>query len=255
MPFEPRLRQQIALIARHLYERGHNAPGDGNISARLSCRYILCTPTQAHKGRLGSSDIVKVRLADLSGVDGKPSSEIRLHRAIYEVRPDVSAIVHGHSPFAVALTVAGHSLEWPVVPEAIQAMGSIPTVPYQSPTTEEVAEAVVPYARSYHAFILERHGTVALGGTLEQALSRLEVVEHTARITQAALAAGGAPPIDEREMTKLMSLAIEAGVLPSPTQATGTQATGIEGVRPTDLEELADVAVQRVLARMQRKTN
>lgn len=213
---EATLRQTLCEVTRHLYDRGHNAPNDGNSSVRLDADHLLCTPTQAHKGRLDPPQITKARLADGKGVDGTPSSEIRLHVAIYAERPDVGAIVHAHSPSTVALTVAGHSLEHPVVPEAIQQLGAIPTVPYASPTTGDVPDAVRPYLARYNAFVLEAHGPVALGETLEQACARLEVIEHTAHITVNALAAGGARPISEPEARRLRTMAEEAGVLRRP---------------------------------------
>jgi len=207
---EHNLRREIASLCAHLYATGQNAPGDGNVSVRLSERYLLCTPTRRHKGRLGPADIVKVRLADLMGVDGMPSSEIKLHKAIYETRPDVHAIVHAHSPTTVALTVAGESMRNPVVPEAIQNLSRIPTVPYESPTTADVASAVVPFAIQYDAFVLERHGPVALGKTLDEAASRLEITEHTARITQKALSIGSAAPISKEEADRLRKMTTAA---------------------------------------------
>jgi L-fuculose-phosphate aldolase len=244
VPSEQTLRAEISDVARHLYERGQNAPGDGNISARLSPRAILCTPTGVHKGRLRPEQIVKVRFPEGTGIDGKPSTEIRMHLCIYEVRPDVGAIVHAHSPNAVALTVAGTSMERPVVPEAIQTLGAIPTVPYASPATEDVALAVLPCVLRANAFILERHGPVALGATLAEALARLEVVEHTAKITAVAAAAGGAPPIDDAEANRLRELAVKAGVLRQPA-APGR-------VRPGE-EELVDKLAARVLERLRRR--
>ena len=197
-----------------------------------------------HKGELTPSDIVKVRIKDGVGVDGVASSEIRMHLGIYRVRPDVKAIVHAHSVHAVGLTVAGVSMERPVVPEAIQTMGGIPTVPYASPTTADVAEAVLPYALQYNAFILERHGTVALGDDLKQALARLEVVEHTAKITAIALASGGAPPIPDAEAEKLLKMAQEAGVYRKPR-------TRQKHLSPND-QELVDDLARRVLEKLKR---
>jgi L-fuculose-phosphate aldolase len=239
------LRRELCDVARSLYDRGHNAPGDGNLSARLSERYLLCTPSQVHKGRLSPEQIVKVRMADGEGVDGTPSSEIRMHLAIYEIRGDVGAIAHAHSPNAVGLTVAGRSLEQPAVPEAIQQLGAVPTVPYTSPTTADVATAVLPYVVRYNAFILERHGPVALGENLEQATSRLEVVEHTARITVAGMASGGAEPIPEDEAMHLRQMAEQAGVLRSPDAAPKAN-TRLRA----DEQKLVDELAERVLQRL-----
>lgn len=242
MPSEHTLRREVCDVARRLYERGHNAPADGNVSARLSERYLLATPSGVHKGELLPERVVKVRHPAGTGVDGTPSSEIRMHVAIYSARPDVRAIVHAHSPHAVGLTVAGASLLRPVVPEAIQALGGVPTVPYASPTTADVADAVLPYALAYDAFILERHGPVALGRTLAEAFGRLEVVEHTARITAIAASAGGATPIDAAEADKLRRMAVEAGVVREPPEAAGR----LRG----DERALVDELTRRVLERL-----
>lgn len=232
MASERELREKITEIARILYERGHNAPMDGNLSARLSDRYLLCTPSGVHKGRLRAEQVVKLAI-DREGTGARPvepvqraSTEIRMHLAIYGARPDVQAIVHAHSPSAVGLSVAGISLERPVVPEAILALGGIPTVPYASPTTADVPAAVLEYARRANAFILERHGPVALGATLDEAFARLEVIEHTAKITVAALAAGRAAPISDEEAEKLRRLGAQTA------GGTGPQRENVTPLRP-----------------------
>ena len=204
---EPALRQQLCEMARRLYDRGHNAPADGNLSVRLGDRYLLCTPSGGHKGQLRAADIVKIA-RDGRAVDRtqRASSEARMHRAIYDARPDVQAIIHAHSPTAVGLTVAGVALTEPVVPEIILALGAVPTVPYTSPTTEALATSVVPTAREHDAFILERHGSVALGHDLEEAFRHIEVVEHTAKITLAAITAGRAQPLPAAEIAHLRAM-------------------------------------------------
>ncbi|MEM9192432.1 MAG: class II aldolase/adducin family protein [Myxococcota bacterium] len=209
MPSEPNLREQICRYGRILYERGHNAPGDGNLSARISERYLLCTPTGVHKGEIKPRDVVKVRIRDGHAVDPAQhaSAEVRMHLALYRHRPELGAIVHAHSPYTVALSVAGIDLTQPVVPEAILALGSVPTVPYASPTTEDVPEAVIRHVGKSQAFVLERHGPVALGATLAEAFSRIEVIEHTARITAVAMSVGSVTPIDDAEAERLRRMA------------------------------------------------
>lgn len=203
---EDAVRQAMCDAARHLYERGHNGPLDGNISVRLDRAILLATPTACHKGRLQASDIVAVRADTGAPMDQRraPSSELKLHLAIYEARPDVSAIVHAHSPSTVALSVVGGSLEKPVIPELYFAVGPVPTVPYASPTTADVGEGVVPFLKTHQAVVLERHGPVALGGTLDEALTRLESIEHTARITLLAYNAGHPTPLPDDELARLI---------------------------------------------------
>lgn len=204
---EGRLREALASAMRHLYLLGHNAPGDGNASARLGAGF-LCTPTATHKGRLAASQIVRLR-ADGTPVDpaSRASSELKMHLAIYAARPEIGAIVHAHSPHATALTLAGLSMERPTLPEAVAALGSVPTIPYASPTTSDVAAAVAPVvAAGARGFLLERHGPVCLGADVDDALTRLEVLEHTARITWLAHVAGGATPLPDDEVERLRRL-------------------------------------------------
>ncbi len=246
------LRQALCDAARHLYERGHNAPGDGNLSARLSSRYLLFTPSMEHKGRLEPERIVKVSSPEGRPVDPRqrPSSEMKMHLAIYAHRADVNAIVHAHSPNAVALSVAGVSMEKPVVPEAVLALGGVPTVPYASPTTSDVPDAVIAFVDRYDAFVLERHGPVALGKTLDEAMSRLEIVEHTAHITVAALSAGGARPLPEAELDRLQRMAVDAGLLRDPRGA--PPSLGKPPPAPRDDEAMVEALARRVLERLSR---
>lgn len=208
-------RRAICDAARHLYARGHNAPGDGNVSVRVAGGRLLCTPSGVHKGRLEPDAIVAVDLTSGEALGpGAASSELRLHLLIYRARPDVGAVVHAHSPHATGLTVAGVSLARPVVPEAILALGGVPTVPYACPTTAEVPDGVRAVLPEAQGFLLERHGPVALGRDLDEAVARLEIIEHTARITVAALSAGNAKPLAARDHERLREMARAAGRLP-----------------------------------------
>ena len=206
---EAALRREVCEVMRHLYDRGHGAPGDGNVSVRLSPTHLLCTPTMVHKGRLVPSQIVKLRASD--GVPGSAkqhaSSEVRLHLALYAAHPAVGAVVHAHSPYTVALSVAGISLDQPVVPEAVLAFGGgCPLVPYAMPTTVDVPAGVLEHAKDSLAFVLERHGPVALGSDLADALARLEVIEHTSKITLLALSVGTARALPAGEVIRLRAL-------------------------------------------------
>ncbi|MCS6798842.1 MAG: class II aldolase/adducin family protein [Myxococcota bacterium] len=203
------VRRALCEAARWLYERGHNAPRDGNLSIRVDERLVLCTPSARHKGRLVPNDVVRVRWPTGDPLDEgrRPSGELAMHLAIYAARPDVRAVVHAHSPLSVGLSLAGVSMDPPLVPEAVVALGSIPTVPYAPPGSEALARAVAAALRDADAAVLERHGPVTVGRDLDEAIERLEVVEHTARITLAAIAAGGATPMSADEVARLRAAA------------------------------------------------
>jgi L-fuculose-phosphate aldolase len=207
---EGALRRAICDAGRVLYERGLIGPTDGNFSARLGERYLLCTPSATHKGELRPEELVKLTLDGRVVGGGKPSSELKMHLAIYSLRPDVKTIVHAHPPCAVGLTVAGVSLEVPVVPEILFALGAVPNVPYSSPTTSDVPEAIAPILRRCDAFMMARHGSVVLSDSLKDGVMKTEIIEHTAKITLAAKIAGSASPLPAGEVQKLLKLANEA---------------------------------------------
>ncbi|MEA3408629.1 MAG: class II aldolase/adducin family protein, partial [Chloroflexota bacterium] len=118
---ERALREEIVQVCQLMYDKNLIAATDGNVSARWGEDYLLVTPSGVCKGLIGPEDIV---MTDLEGQPvgeyaDKPSSELRLHLEIYRQRPDVRAVVHGHPPITTALTVAGISLEPPVLPETV----------------------------------------------------------------------------------------------------------------------------------------
>jgi L-fuculose-phosphate aldolase len=208
---EASLRREICDAGRTLYERGLIGPLDGNLSARLGDRYLLCTPSGSHKGELRPDDLVKVTTdGRVVSHHNKPSSELLMHLAIYQMRTDVACVVHAHPPCAVGLTVAGISLEKPVVPEILFAIGRVPNVPYSSPTTQAVPDAIRAVLATTDAFMLSRHGSVCLCPTPRDGVIMTETIEHTAKITLAAHTAGGASPLPDAEISKLLGLANNA---------------------------------------------
>lgn len=205
------LRGQIARYARALHERGWVANHDGNVTARAEPGRYLATPTATSK-----IDIDERRLIEIDG-KGQPTGsggvfgEIGLHLAVYDTRPDVQAVVHAHPPYATALSCTGSRLlEQPFIAEAVVSIGpSIPTVPFAAPG-KPAAEAVARFAIDHDAVLLESHGALAWGGTVEQAYLRLELVEHLARIATLAEATGGIRPLPDAAVRSLLEARVKA---------------------------------------------
>ena len=181
---EDELRQAIVAVCRRLDERGLVAGIDGNVSARLDDETLLVTPSGVSKGRIAPDEIVAIDLGGgpRPGATGRPSSEIRMHLAIYRSRRDVAAVVHAHPPTATGFAVAGENLVAPVLPEIILLAGSVPLVPYATPGTDALADQLQPYLADHDAFLLANHGATTVGSTLDAALHRMESLEHAARI-------------------------------------------------------------------------
>ena len=92
--------------------------------------------------------------------------------------------MHAHPPHAVALTLAGDDLI-PCMPEAITALGYVPTARYATPGTSLVAEAVRPFLKASECVLMERHGALAMGFghcALFDACDKMEMVEGVARV-------------------------------------------------------------------------
>ncbi|MCA8962954.1 MAG: class II aldolase/adducin family protein, partial [Planctomycetes bacterium] len=144
----------------------------------------------------------------------RPTSEMLMHLAVYQSRPDVSAILHAHPPVTIAFSIAGASLEECVIPEVIVGLGTIPTVPYTTPTTADTARAVGEAIRRRDALVLEHHGSVTVGTNIKEAFYKLDKVEHSARILLAARQLGAVRPLPPDEVERLLAIRDRMGLPP-----------------------------------------
>lgn len=204
---ELHLRREIAHAGRRLWQDGLVAHTDGNISARLDNEWILITPSGVNKGAMKPYQILKVHLRD--GVvdgNGKPSVETPLHLEIYRTRPDVNAVVHAHPPYATAFAAAGIALTEPVFPEMIVRFGEIPLVPYATPGTERLAELVAETLLDHDAALLQNHGAITVGRTIEEACGLMEALEWTAKGLWLAKALGNVVQLTPSEIARLFTM-------------------------------------------------
>ncbi len=106
-PSESETRSAIVHIGRRMWLRGFASATDGNISVRLSEGELLTTPTGVCKGFMAESALVKLDMdGNVLEREGKPSSEIRLHLALYRENPGIGAVLHAHPPAASAFAAA-----------------------------------------------------------------------------------------------------------------------------------------------------
>ena len=206
------LAAQIIDVSKRLYDRGHIVSRSGNVSCRLDDGSILITPSRLRKANLKPEEMCVISL------DGKtlrgnpnPSSEYRVHCAAYRNRADIKAVVHAHSPYVTICSLATISFEYPLLPETALSLGSIPTIPYAQPGSEELASAVAPFLVDHNAVILERHGLVTLGAELEEAFDRLEEVEHAAKIAYFVSAKGRLPVLGRAQLLGMVNFAKRQG--------------------------------------------
>lgn len=182
----------IVAAGRRLGARGLIVAGEGNLSFRLGDR-LLVTPSGRRKDELTVDDLLLV-LADPDAppvdpdrADLRPTSDLRIHRAVHAVRPDIRAVAHAHLPAALALTVAGEVPDPAILPETRLFIPRLPYLPLMDPGSAELAAAIAAaFADGVEppaaAVLLERHGAVAVGVTVDAAVDRLELVDLLCRV-------------------------------------------------------------------------
>lgn len=214
---EARARRDIVEVCRRVYAHGWLAATDGNVSVRLDDDRIVATPTGVHKGFIHVRDLIVVdrKGQQLQGTRA-PSSELAMHLAVYDERSDVGAAVHAHPTNCVAFSLAGISLAQCLLPEIVVTFGSIPTVAYTTPGTEEVPEEVRKWVRDFDAMILDRHGSLTVGSDVFDAYNKLERMEHVAEITFRARALGQIRPLSCEQIQHLQRVGRSIGVPERP---------------------------------------
>jgi len=206
-------RDDIVQIGQLVFQKGWVAANDGNITVRLDAGRILATPTGVCKGMMHPDDLIVV---DMEGnkVSGRAerTSEIGLHLAIYERRPDVKAVVHAHPPVATGFATAGKSLNLALLPEVVITLGCVPLAEYGLPGTPAVTESLMPLIPKYDAVLMANHGAVCYGSDVYQAYFRMETLEHFARIALVAELLGGPKVLPKQEVDKLLDSRARYGV-------------------------------------------
>ncbi|MCI5072986.1 class II aldolase/adducin family protein [bacterium] len=202
-------RKKIISIHKQLYNKGYGVGNDGNTSIRISGQRMLITPTGYDKSKLKAFDISIVCLKTGEHLSGpKPSSEYQLHLVCYQQNPEAKSIVHSHPPYAIACSLSKISLEDPVLPEVIIALGKVPTCPYTTPGTDAIAQQAAKALKDNQCIILERHGVVSASSTsIHDAYTQLERVEHSAKILFLANNIRKPEKIDSSLLDKLIDLA------------------------------------------------
>jgi ribulose-5-phosphate 4-epimerase/fuculose-1-phosphate aldolase len=182
---ERELRERIVFWGRSLFARNYTAGSSGNISVRCGDGF-LSTPTNSCLGFLEADKLTKLD-AGWKHVSGdQPTKELPLHRAFYEGRPRIEAVVHLHSTFATALSCLADAdpddAIPPITPYMVMRVGKVPILPYTMPGSADVAPLVRAKAPEHAAVLLGNHGPVVTGLSLDSAVFTAEELEETAKL-------------------------------------------------------------------------
>lgn len=179
------VRTDLVAVGKRLFEFGMVSGTSGNISALVpGTERALVKKTNVCLGDARPEDFL---LVDLDGKvlegEGIPSKECRFHVDLYKVRKDVGAVIHGHSPILIAMSIAFEELPLLTPPSKIY-FGRVPRVPALPPGSEELAQAVVKVLSvpPLRAVLMETHGFTLVGPNIIQASHYAGVLEDAAKV-------------------------------------------------------------------------
>ena len=198
-------KEKIVEIVKREYRLGMVNMFEGNVSARCG-DHIFVTPSQIAKEDMTPEMLIET---DLQGnIIHRPegfveSTEAKMHFEIYRLRPDVRAVVHNHSLYATAFAMDNMPIETKALSEINQIFGTIPVVPYGTPGTDRIFAGFEELISNRYALLLENHGLVTFGATLEMAFSYAEGAEKAAHTIFLARMLGKTADLPDGEVAYL----------------------------------------------------
>ncbi len=175
------LAEELCDAGRRLHEHGLIAGLAGNLSVRLDEGRLLVTPSGTNKGQLRPQDMVTLPLDGHDyGEATQASTELPFHRACYLASDEVGAVVHTHAPALTAVGIRGLDII-STLPELELAVGSIVLLDFAPSGSEQLGRATGDaVAEGAGVILLKNHGTVSVGGDLDDAVNRMELAELAA---------------------------------------------------------------------------
>jgi len=192
-------RAALLDLARRCDQRGLNHGSTGNLSVRTRAGFLI-TPSAVPPDRLTESAMVELAPDGSAREGGTPSSEWRLHAAIYGAHPEAGAIVHTHSTFATTLACLRQDLPAVHYMLAITGGDRVRCSRYAPFGTTDLSAAALEALGTSRACLLANHGLVAVGLNLEQALRIAVEVEVVAEYWLRARAVGEPVVLSATEM-------------------------------------------------------
>ena len=184
----------------------------GNVSVRVDEHRFVVSAAGVPYDELGAADhpVVDARTGEWEG-PRRPTSEIALHRGVLGAMADVGAVVHTHSRYAAAFSVARLDLPF-ICNESIATRAErVLVTDYAPPGSVDLGEQALRTFRvqpGSRAVLLANHGVVAIAPTVGDAYVIAQSVEWTAEICHHArtlLAAGAGEHVLDRRVREAIA--------------------------------------------------
>ena len=167
---------------------------------------FVVTPSTLPYDQLTPEDMCAINF-DGEPIEGerKPSVESGFHLAVYKNRNDVNAVIHTHQVQGSTFSVLNQPIP-PLFDEVTLHIGHIvDVIPYALSGSPELIENVISKLDNLcHCYLMQNHGVLNLGASLEKAWLNVELLEKTAKIYASALSTGGWPSLLPDEISNLL---------------------------------------------------
>jgi L-fuculose-phosphate aldolase len=175
-------RDALMQTMQRIYQYRMTTTSGGNLSVRDANGDIWITPARVDKGNLRRDDMIRVDAEGHAHGPHPPSSEYPFHRAIYDARPDLKAIVHAHPVALVAFSISKRVPETRLFAKSRHTCGEPGFAEYALPGSAALGRVIAEtFSRGHDAVVLENHGVVVGGTSLPDAFQRFETFEFTAK--------------------------------------------------------------------------
>jgi ribulose-5-phosphate 4-epimerase/fuculose-1-phosphate aldolase len=193
------LREQVAWACRILALEGYADLTLGHVSARGPDGEIWIKRKGVSLDEVEPEDVVAI-----GDTDAVLHLETVLHMGVYAQRADVGAVVHGHPPYATALSATGGELEL-LTHDAVLFADGLPR--FDDPdliVNEEQGDRVAAALGPHRALLLNNHGVLVVGKDVPWAVLAAATLERAAQLQSVASTLGDLRPIPRGQALELL---------------------------------------------------
>ena len=192
------LRQQLIETARAMNASGLNQGASGNLSVRCEGG-LLITPSGMEYTGLSPEEIVWMDFDGNCQGDYKPSTEWRVHAAIYKQYSHAKAVLHAHPISCMTLACLGKEIPAFHYMVAVAGGKNIRCADYATFGSPELSEYALAALEGRKACLMAHHGLTCFESDLPGALALAIEVEHLATVYTRILTIGEVNILSPRE--------------------------------------------------------
>ena len=183
-------RQQLKWAGSYMLDNDLAWGNAGNISARLDPEHYLITASGMRLGELEDSDFAECSFDGPLPGNRRPSKEMPMHRAVYDQRPEIGAVLHASPFYSTLVACADIQLQADLFVEDMYYLERIAHVDYFHPGSSALGEAVRVKAKEANVLFLDNHGVLVYDTSIQEALMGLQTLEIVCRMMITARSAG-----------------------------------------------------------------